>query len=137
MYELKDITVKKYMTQKATASFTFMKDRNNDTPMPFLRMCGFKLKETKGMVYMRCRGEVFSEREEHCVCCGRPITNPVSQYFGIGPICGGHDYTNPFSSEKELRAAVRTYRENYLHEIKWEGWIPKSAIVRETPYIPA
>jgi hypothetical protein len=62
--------------------------------------------------------------------CGRELTNPVSQYFGIGPECGGHNYINPFETEEELKAAVKDMQEQ-LKEIKWTGWIIKSAIEEE------
>lgn len=65
--------------------------------------------------------------------CGKPIPNPVSQFFGMGPICGGHKYENPFESEKELNEAVEKYRREVLQKITWEGWIIKSAIISEVP----
>lgn len=133
MYEVKAITVKKWMTKKSVEGFDFMQKFNNNVPMPFLKMAGFKLKETPKMVYMRCRGEIFSTTTEYCVKCGKPITNPISQYFGLGPICGNHDYTNPFASNEELLEAVNKYREETLHKTIWEGWIPKSAIICEEP----
>ena len=136
MYEVKAITVKKWMTKKSTPEFDFMKKWNNDNPMPFLKMAGFVRKETPKMLYVRCRGELFTESTDTCMCCGRPITNPVSKYFGLGPVCGNHDYTVPeqFADYGELRKAVNAYRENHLHQIIWEGWIPKSAIVSMTDY---
>jgi hypothetical protein len=59
--------------------------------------------------------------------CGRPITNNVSQFFGLGPECGGHNYVNPFSSDAELKEAVENYRKQ-LNQMVWEGWIIRSAI---------
>jgi hypothetical protein len=47
----------------------------------------------------------------------------------MGPECGGHNYTNPFESEEELKSAVESYRKNYLQKITWSGWIIKSAII--------
>ena len=67
----------------------------------------------------------------HCLKCGRPITNPVSQYFGMGPECGCHNYINPFYSKEELENAIKDYREKVLHNMTWEGWIIKSAIISE------
>lgn len=133
MYEVKHIAVKKYMTEKATNDFDFMLKYNKNEPMPLREMAGFVLKESKSgkMVYMRCRGEIFSEVTETCMCCGKEITNDVSRYFGLGPVCGHHNYRNPLGSKKELKDAVNSYRENYLHKIIWEGWIPKSAIIFE------
>lgn len=127
----KKITVKQYMTRKATEDFDFMKTWNNDNPMPLRTMIGTVEKETRGMVYMKLHADITEEKTQRCLCCGRPITNPVSQYFGMGPECGGHNYVNPFYSKEELENAVKDYRENVLRNITWEGWIIKSAIVFE------
>ena len=126
----KKITVKQYMTRKATDDFTFMKEWNNDNPMPLRTMIGEVVKETRGMVYMRLHGDITEERTMRCLACGRPITNPVSQYFGMGPECGGHNYINPFYSKEELQSAVQDYRKK-LQSMTWEGWIIKSAILEE------
>lgn len=127
----KKITVKQYMTRKATEDFDFMKTWNNDNPMPLRTMIGTVEKETRGMVYMKLHGDITEEKTLHCLKCGKPITNPVSQYFGMGPECGGHNYINPFYSKEELENAVKDYRENVLRNITWEGWIIKSAIISE------
>ena len=127
----KKITVKQYMTRKATDEFTFMREWNNDIPMPLRTMIGTVVKETRGMVYMKLHGDITEEKTLHCLKCGRPITNPVSQYFGMGPECGGHNYINPFYSKEELENAVKDYREKVLKNITWEGWLPKSSIIAE------
>lgn len=126
----KKITVKKYMTMPATPEFDFMEKWNNNIPMPLRTMIGTVEKETRGMVYMKLHGDITSERTMRCLMCGRPITNPVSQYFGMGPECGGHNYVNPFYNDEELRAAVNEYRKK-LQNMTWEGWIIKSAIIEE------
>lgn len=122
------ITVKQYMTKKSSPSFDFMAKWNDDNPMPLRTMIGTIEKETKGMVYMKLHGDIIAEQMHFCMKCGRPITNPVSQFFGMGPECGGHNYVNPFESEEELKSVVESYRRNYLQKITWEGWIIKSAI---------
>lgn len=122
------ITVKQHMTKKSSPSFDFMAKWNDDNPMPLRTMIGTIEKETKGMVYMKLHGDIVAEQTHFCMKCGRPITNPVSQFFGMGPECGGHNYTNPFESEEELKSVVENYRRNYLQKITWEGWIIKSAI---------
>lgn len=122
------ITVRAYMTKKSTEDFDFMLKWNNDIPMPLRTMVGTVEKETKGMVYMNLHGDVYADRIQTCMKCGRPITNPVSQYFGMGPECGGHNYVNPFETEEELREAVSSYRKE-LQKITWKGWIIKSAII--------
>lgn len=122
------ITVKQYMTKKSSPSFDFMSKWNNDNPMPLRTMIGTIEKETKGMVYMKLHGDIVAEQMHFCMKCGRPITNPVSKFFGMGPECGGHNYVNPFESEEELKSVVESYRRNYLQKLTWEGWIIKSAI---------
>lgn len=130
-HKLKKIFVKQYMTRKSDAGFDFMKQWNNDNPMPLRTMIGTVEKETRGMVYMKLHADITSEKTRRCLACGRPITNPVSQYFGMGPECGGHNYVNPFYSKEELENAVKEYREKVLKNITWEGWIIKSAILEE------
>ena len=127
----KKITVKQYMTRQATPEFDFMKQWNNDIPMPLRTMIGTVEKETRGMVYMKLHGDITEEKTLHCLKCGRPITNPVSQYFGMGPECGCHNYINPFYSKEELENAIKDYREKVLHNMTWEGWLPKSSIIAE------
>ncbi len=123
------ITVKKYMTQKSTMQFDFMKKWNNDVPMPLRIMTGTIDKETPGMVHMTLHGDMYAETMCTCMKCGKTLTNKVSQYFGIGPECGGHNYVNPFETEEELKQAVEKYRKK-LQEITWSGWIIKSAITK-------
>lgn len=122
------IEVKSWMTKKSTPNFTLMKDLNNDIPMPLMVMYGVKIGETARRVKMKLHGDIKQRVILNCMHCGRPITNKISQYFGIGPICGGHNYTNPFDSEEELNRAIAAYREKLVN-ITWVGYIPKSAIV--------
>lgn len=124
------VAVKQYMTKKSSPEFDFMERWNGNRPMPLRTMVGVAEKETRGMVYMKLHGDIYAERICTCMKCGRALTNPVSQYFGIGPECGGHNYVNPFNSEEELRAAVSSYRKE-LQNVTWEGWIIKSAILEK------
>lgn len=130
---MRKITVKSYMTKQATPEFDFMAKWNDNRPMPLRTMVGTAVKETRGMVYMKLHGDIYAERICTCMKCGRPLTNPVSQYFGIGPECGNHGYVNPFNSEAELKAAVSSYRKE-LQNIEWEGWVIKSAIIENEDY---
>lgn len=123
------ITVRQYMTKPSNPSFDFMAKWNNDNPMPMRTMVGTVEKETSGMVYMHLHGDITSTVTQYCMKCGKAITNPVSQFFGMGPECGGHNYTNPFESEEELKSTVESYRREYLQKITWSGWIIKSAII--------
>lgn len=125
------IKVRQYMIKPATKEFDFHTKWNNDVPMPMRIMVGRKLKETRGMVQMELWGEITDKLNSHCMKCGRTLTNPVSKFFGIGPECGGHGYNNPFDSDAELNAAVAEVAEK-LRNIKWAGWVIKSAIEEET-----
>lgn len=125
------IKVRQYMIKPSTPEFDFHDKWNNGNPMPMRIMVGKKLKETKGMVQMELWGEITEEVTTHCMRCGRTLTNPISKYFGIGPECGNHGYANPFDDEEELKRAVKEV-DKQLREIKWIGWIIKSAIEEET-----
>ena len=124
------IKVRQYMTKPASPEFDFHDKWNNGVPMPMRIMVGRKLKETRGMVQMELWGEITDEISTHCMKCGRTLTNPVSKYFGIGPECGNHGYNNPFDDEEELKRAVKEV-DKQLREIKWAGWVIKSAIEEE------
>lgn len=118
------VKVRAWMTKRG---FEFMTKWNNDIPMPLRVMVGIKNKETEKMINMTLHGDILEEVTQTCMCCGKPITNAVSKYFGMGPVCGNHNYVNPFNSTEELKAAVQNYRAK-LQNITWTGWIPKSAI---------
>lgn len=121
------ITVKRYMTETASPGFDFMAKWNDNNPMPLKTMIGTVDKETRGMVHMTLHGDIYAEKICTCMKCGRRLTNSVSQFFGIGPECGGHNYVHPFNSDDELHEAVAEYRKQ-LQNITWSGWIIKSAI---------
>ena len=113
------ITVKRYMTQTATPEFDFMKKWNSNNPMPLRTMVGTIEKETHGMVYMKLHGQ--AEPVIRCMRCGRLLTNPISQHYGIGPECMSKlglvcDIDDVDTITKKLV------------EVVWEGWIIKSAI---------
>ena len=124
------IKVRQYMIKPSTPEFDFHDKWNNGNPMPMRIMVGKKLKETKGMVQMELWGEITEDVATYCMRCGRTLTNPVSKYFGIGPECGNHGYNNPFDDEEELKRAVKEV-DKQLREIKWTGWVIKSAIEEE------
>ena len=113
------ITVKKYMTQFSTPTFDFMAKWNNDNPMPMRTMVGTVEKETKGMVYMNLHG--FAQKTITCACCGKELTNPISRHYGIGPICLSKlGIVNAIDDIENIK--------EQLVNVKWSGWIIKSAI---------
>ena len=122
------VTVRQYMTKQSTPDFDFMKKWNNDVPMPLRTMVGTIEKETNGMYYMKLHADTDFSNMQCCMKCGKPITNPISQYFGMGPECGCHNYVNPFETTGQLKEAVENYKKEYLSKITWEGWVIKSGI---------
>lgn len=115
------ITVKPYMTKKATPEFDFMAKWNNDNPMPLRSMKGVKIKETPGMVYMKLHG--FAEETVACLRCGKTLTNPISKLYGIGPECIRHV---PAIADIDVNDVDGI--KNKLKEVSWEGWIIKSSM---------
>lgn len=119
------IRVKKYMTEPPTVTFDFHSKWNDGKPMPFVIMKGEVIKETRGMYKMKLHAE--AEETSICMCCGKPLTHPVSRLYGLGPECGKHAYINPFSSEEELKKNLDEVRKKIL-DVTWEGYVIKSAI---------
>ena len=118
------ITVRAYMTRKASIDFDFMSKWNNDNPMPLRTMIGTVEKETKGMVYMKLHG--MGEKTITCMRCGKELTNPISRLYGIGPEC---IHKIPMFAHINIEDAERIRDE--LVNVTWEGWIIKSAITEK------
>ena len=119
------ITVKKYMTEPVTSNFDFQDKWNNGTPMPLCIMQGAVIKETRGMYYMELQGK--AELSARCSCCGRALTNPVSKLYSIGPECSEKVGIIRVESEEEAREKWNELVQQ-IGNIKWEGWVIKSAI---------
>ena len=122
------VEVKPWMLKQSSNGYNFMKDVNGDIPMPLLVMYGTKIGEAPGMTKMTLHGDLKTRTTQFCMHCGKLITNPISQYFGMGPKCGGHNYVNPFDSEEALEAAIADYREKLVN-ITWTGWVANSAFI--------
>lgn len=119
------ITVKKYMTEPATSSFDFQDKFNNGIPMPLCIMHGKVIKETRGMFHMELEGK--AEATTKCLCCGRNLTNPVSKLYGIGPECSEKVGLIRIESEEEAKEKLKELS-TQISNIKWTGWVIKSAI---------
>lgn len=117
-----EITVKPYMTKPATPEFDFMAKWNDNNPMPMRIMQGVIEKETPGMVYMKLHG--LAKPTITCYCCGKELTNPVSRHYGIGPVC-----LSKLGIIREIDDVENIKEE--LVNIKWSGWIVKSAITEK------
>ena len=116
------ITVKKYMTQPSTPTFDFMKQKNNNIPMPMRTMQGVILEETRGMVKMRLHG--YAKKTITCLLCGRDLTNPISRAYGIGPVCLGK-----IGIARDIND-VSGIVDDLVH-MEWTGWVIKSAITED------
>lgn len=119
------IKVRQYMTKPATPEFDFQDKWNKGIPMPFRTMTAVIKKETKGMYFVECWVEPMETSS--CMKCGRRLNHPVSKLYGIGPECGQHAHINPFETSEELHQHLEEIKVT-LNNIKWEGWIIKTAI---------
>jgi hypothetical protein len=119
------ITVKKYMTEPATANFDFQDKWNNGKPMPLCIMQGEVIKETRGMYYMNLQGK--AEPTSRCLVCGKTLTNPISKLYGIGPECSEKVGLIRIESEEEAKEKLNHIMEQ-IDDISWTGWVIKSAI---------
>lgn len=126
------ITVKKYMTEPATANFDFQDKWNNGKPMPLCIMQGEVIKETRGMYYMTLQGK--AEPTSKCLVCGKPLTNPVSKLYGIGPECSEKVGIIRVESEEEAREKWNELVQQ-IGNIKWTGWVIRSSIKHWEPII--
>ena len=119
------ITVKKYMTEPATANFDFQDKWNNGQPMPLCIMQGEVIKETRGMYYMNLQGK--AESTSKCLVCGKTLTNPISKLYGIGPECSEKVGLIRIESKEEAKEKLKHIMEQ-IDDISWTGWVIKSAI---------
>lgn len=119
------ITVKKYMTEPATANFDFQDKWNNGKPMPLCIMQGEVIKETRGMYQMKLQGK--AEPTSKCLVCGKTLTNPISKLYGIGPECSDKIGLIRIESEEEAKEKLKHIMEQ-IDDISWSGWVIKSAI---------
>jgi hypothetical protein len=122
------IEVRQYMTKKSTPEFTFMKEKNNDVPMPMRMMKGEIIEEKGKLVKMKLQGH-YQGKTSECMVCLRKLTHPVSVMYGIGPECGEHHHMAPPASIEAFMAIEDEFREK-IEAIEWTGWIPMSAITR-------
>ena len=119
------ITVKKYMTEPATANFDFQDKWNSGNPMPLCIRHGEGIKEIRGMYYMTLQGK--AEPTSKCLVCGKTLTNPISKLYGIGPECSEKVGLIRIESEKEAKEKLKHIMEQ-IDNIAWTGWVIRSSI---------
>lgn len=127
------ISVRRYMTNYSKDFF--LETWNDMGPMPFVTMIGIKLQETEKLVKMKLWADLCDGKITTCMCCGRPLSNPLSQYLGVGPECGASKHLKLLESGVNIQEVRKQFKEK-LNEVTWEGWIIKSAItqVKEIEY---
>ena len=104
------ITVRQYMT------------KFESNPMPMCQMVGKLKRETAKAYYAELHGQALPVVT--CMRCGRSLTNPVSRHYGLGIECI-QKVGIPFAVDD-----VENIKEA-LVDVKWSGWIPKSAIIND------
>lgn len=106
------VKVKQYLT------------RREQQPVPMRTMVGYVREERPRSLYLVLHGQPAPSDE--CLHCGRTLTHPVSLYYGIGPICGGHMHV-PHVTEETVLARYEEIRAA-LAAVRWEGWLPRSGV---------
>lgn len=120
------VKVRQYMTKPASGDFDFHDKYNDGREVPMRVMVGKILEETRGMYKLSLYAK--PEATITCMCCGRTLTNEMSQKYGIGPICiGKYGAFAPPLNDEELEAKKEELRA-FLADVKWVGWIPKKSI---------
>ena len=99
--------------------------KTKQNPVPMATMAGTVMRETPKAIYASMRGIIAPS--SLCLHCGRKLTHPVSLFYGIGPICGGHFHL-PMPEDEEAVRANWARMERAISDVKWFGWIPKSQI---------
>ena len=109
------ITVKKWMTTY-DESF-FLEEYNEDGPMPFVTMVGFKLGETKNLIKMRLRADLITNKSTVCMRCGRSLSNPISQHLSLGPECGAKEHMQFIESGMDITQVQEDLKKNQMTEL--------------------
>lgn len=111
----------------ATKKNEFHKKFNKNTPVPMRVMFGTIVRETDKCYVIEVCGK--PEPTTHCLHCQKPLTNKVSMYYGLGPVCGAHYYIIGIT-EKNLESKFEDIRKR-MNGIKWKGLIPKNQVQLE------
>lgn len=99
----------------------FHKKSNNGIAIPMRVMFGTILRETPKAYYIEVYGK--PEPGVRCLHCLRKLTHKVSQYYGLGPICGKHYYITNIT-EENIEQHFEDIRIK-MADIVWRGLVPK------------
>lgn len=102
----------------------FHEKLNKNKPIPMLIMFGKILRETDKSYLIEVRGK--PEPTKFCLHCGRKLTNKVSMFYGLGPVCGQHYYITNIT-EANLDTKFDEIRKK-MANVYWQGWIPKNNV---------
>ena len=103
------IKVKRYMTEKSSETFDFMKRFNHDVPMPSEYMSGYKIKETKGMVYMQLRMDISPYTTwQGWVIKSAILSNKSENQLGttVAPVVAAKPYLQVVITQQKTRYLV-------------------------------
>jgi hypothetical protein len=77
----------------------------------------------------KLKAKLTKENGGICRCCGRTLTDEMSQVTGIGPVCSGYVGVKHPNSIKDVEQ-FKIDMSNKIDEIgEFEFWIPKRAII--------
>ena len=79
---------------------------------------------------LRLKGKLTKENGGVCRCCGKTLTDEMSQVTGIGPVCAKYVGVEHPKSKND----VEKFKEDMSNKIEevgeFEFWIPKRAVIK-------
>ena len=79
---------------------------------------------------LRVKGKLTKENGGVCRCCGKTLTDEMSQVTGIGPVCAKYVGVSHPKSKNDL-VKFKEDMSNKIDEIgEFEFWIPKRAVIK-------
>lgn len=79
---------------------------------------------------LRVKGKLTKENGGMCRCCGKTLTDEMSQVTGIGPVCAKYVGVEHPKSKNDVEK-FKEDMSNKIDEIgEFEFWIPKRAVIK-------
>jgi hypothetical protein len=79
---------------------------------------------------LRVKGKLTKENGGVCRCCGKTLTDEMSQVTGIGPVCAKYVGVEHPKTKKDVEK-FKEDMSNRIDEIgEFEFWIPKRAVIK-------
>ena len=79
---------------------------------------------------LRIKGKLTKENGGVCRCCGKTLTDEMSQVTGIGPVCAKYVGVEHPKSKNDVKK-FKEDMSNKIDEIgEFEFWIPKRAVIK-------